>query len=370
MFLPTFTFKQILNNNVAANGASQMGQGMTYGKSRARWASLTAIAALSLALAPSAFAAPAHASALPLVPLASSAAAGVEAIAGDKSVTLRWTATSGARHAAYGVSWRKHTFKNGQPTKAWAPSWSGLSELRSSARSHKVTGLKNGVQYQFRLETKANPGARWVFHSVVAAIPFSSVPSCANGLAACVVGDVGPGGGKVFYAPGGRFTETGSACGSSCRYLEAAPANWATAGSPDPLLAWGLVDSAGNCGSVDIPGAGGLAIGDGQQNTTAIVTTAACYKATKAPAAWAANLYNPTVNAVSVGGWFLPSLGELNALDISHVGGLAPYGSYWSSSQKDAIGAWHQFTGYAGGEDAQYYIYKYYHFLVRPIRAF
>ena len=53
------------------------------------------------------------------------------------------------------------------------------------------------------------------------------IPSCANGLAACVVGNEGPGGGIVFYvqAGGGTF-----ACGlnlaSTCKYLEAAPTNW------------------------------------------------------------------------------------------------------------------------------------------------
>ena len=44
-------------------------------------------------------------------------------------------------------------------------------------------------------------------------------PTCANGLAACVLGDTGPGGGKVFYvqAGGGTFTSTGSDCNTTCK---------------------------------------------------------------------------------------------------------------------------------------------------------
>jgi hypothetical protein len=61
-------------------------------------------------------------------------------------------------------------------------------------------------------------------------------PSCANGGTACVVGDVGPGGGTVFYVATTPF-----ACGptrsESCLYLEAAPALW-NAGATEPRRTW------------------------------------------------------------------------------------------------------------------------------------
>ena len=46
--------------------------------------------------------------------------------------------------------------------------------------------------------------------------------TCAQG-GTCIVGNVGPGGGRVFYAPGTAFTMTDAPCGSTCRYLESAP---------------------------------------------------------------------------------------------------------------------------------------------------
>jgi uncharacterized repeat protein (TIGR02543 family) len=55
-------------------------------------------------------------------------------------------------------------------------------------------------------------------------------PSCAVG-GPCIVGDTGPGGGIVFYVHDDAddlFTSTGSDCGTSCRYLEAAPSDSST----------------------------------------------------------------------------------------------------------------------------------------------
>jgi len=67
------------------------------------------------------------------------------------------------------------------------------------------------------------------------AAPVQPPPTCAQG-GVCEVGNTGPGGGTVFYvrAGGGTFTSTGSDCGTSCKYFEAAPSDqsqdiaWAT----------------------------------------------------------------------------------------------------------------------------------------------
>ena len=188
-----------------------------------------------------------------------------------------------------------------------------------------------------------------------------------------MVGSDGPGGGKVFYAPGGTFTETGAPCGPSCRYLEAAPAGWNPGGSPDPGLQRGGGDgTAGQCSNKDIPGAAGTAIGSGFANTAAFM--AACPDAESfgaLPAARVAATYAPTVGGVSVTGWFLPSRDELKALDISSVGGLTPLDYYWSSSQPNAFDAWNQVVGLDGMEGGwQGYGSKLYTFLVRAVRAF
>ena len=64
----------------------------------------------------------------------------------------------------------------------------------------------------------------------VNAAPGVTALTCATG-GTCIVGDTGPGGGKVFYvrAGGGTFTSTGSDCNTACKYLEAAPADQSTA---------------------------------------------------------------------------------------------------------------------------------------------
>ncbi len=141
---------------------------------------------------------------------------------------------------------------------------------------------------------------------------------CATGRGAagtCVIGDTGPGGGKVFYV---NPTNT-----PGSNYMEAPPNTW-SGGSEDPSLAWD-------------------------------------------PAVSAAKNYN----GGSLKNWVLPSKDQLNALYTQQatVGGLA-VGWYWSSSQSDASNAWFQIVGNGGGPAWQYTGNKSYANRVRPVRAF
>jgi hypothetical protein len=150
--------------------------------------------------------------------------------------------------------------------------------------------------------------------------------TCATG-GTCIVGDTGPGGGKVFYvrAGGGTFTSTGSDCNTACKYLEAAPTDqsaaivWATAA----LFCYqaGSDVGASNCqtNSIYSNGAGqaasrtaALAIGMGMSNTNQVHArlTTAGGEATNTYAAGIAFAF--TNNGKT--DWHLPSNDELNQM--------------------------------------------------------
>ena len=161
------------------------------------------------------------------------------------------------------------------------------------------------------------------------------------------VGAAGPGGGIIFYKDMNR--PAGS------QYFEVACAGWSDeicGGNDvtDPTAAWG-------CSGAPITGAGGTAIGTGEQNTTDITApVGGC-----STAGIAARI----ANEITLGGqddWFLPSKDELNALckwafgdtvnaicnnggsgglSLTSVGGFSTF-FYWSSSENGGNGAWSQ----------------------------
>lgn len=170
----------------------------------------------------------------------------------------------------------------------------------------------------FKLTIQSSPHTTW---------------SCAQG-GACSVGDVGPGGGTVFY------TSAGFSCGENysqtCKYLEAAPATWWSGTTDKPNNNWastalncydtGGLDSAPRIAcnysgsvynkatrdaAVDNVIANNQVIGMGLKNTSLIVSMSGTYDAaTNAYSAGAARAYN--------GGnktdWAMPSYSELNQL--------------------------------------------------------
>jgi len=194
------------------------------------------------------------------------------------------------------------------------------------------------------------------------------------------VGDIGPGGGLVFY-----IDST-----SGLRY-EMAPKNWGAGSAIDPTKAWtttapscyasGSSTDNANCQNNNLyPGTtlvqsasttASEAIGMGSANTDAIIARMAAGSVSSSD--YAAGL----ASAYASGGysdWFLPSKGELNAMWLySQVVGFntATYGFasdyYWSSSQRTADGAWLQDlgNGYQNVVD-----FKFDSLRVRPVRAF
>jgi hypothetical protein len=195
--------------------------------------------------------------------------------------------------------------------------------------------------------------------------------TCAQG-GTCVLGDTGPGGGKVFYVAPTTFASPGSACGTACKYLEAAPIGWITAATPagqtnckvagtstaDPKCAW-----SGNSTPRIVTTSN--AIGAGYANTSAIIAQSNV-----------AGMAATVARAFQGGGktdWSLPSKDELTLVyqQRSEIGALNT-SYYWSSSEVDANGAWDQFftNGYQGFNGNQGFNGKSYPSYVRPVRAF
>jgi len=146
--------------------------------------------------------------------------------------------------------------------------------------------------------------------------------ACSDGNAAagqCHVGDIGPGGGVVFYDAGSRQ--------SWGRYLEAAPAGWYKVLPSDPQISWcepGQPGSEAYIATLE-------AIGTGAQNTEMVVGMCG-----GSSAAGMADDY-------AVGGkadWFLPSFKELEALARSNLVRLCDVERcrLWSSSQWWSLG--------------------------------
>ena len=168
------------------------------------------------------------------------------------------------------------------------------------------------------------------------------------------VGDVGPGGGIVFYVDLTR--PAGS------QYFEAACAGWQNncdGSRADPRAEWGCYETL-------FFGAGGTLIGTGEQNTADIMNTVTGCTTPRSAADLADDYSHNTLDD-----WFLPSLDELNQMYTNLHSASTPLGGfstdyYWSSSEADDALAWYQDFNY-GAQDVHN---EYNTFYVRPVRAF
>ena len=178
------------------------------------------------------------------------------------------------------------------------------------------------------------------------------------------IGDVGPGGGKIFYYSeagfncGPTFSATGSPTGGKCHYLEAAPRTW-SGGTDDPGISWATDVNSNR--ETSVTGATETAIGSGYKNSLAIEAQSGNVAATSA--AVAARAYS----GGSKTDWYLPSIDELIELNGNKVAADALNG-YWSSSEGAADGAYD--LGYNGGPPGLARPGKQQTTPVRPVRAF
>jgi hypothetical protein len=200
--------------------------------------------------------------------------------------------------------------------------------------------------------------------SFVSAPTQAAAPTCAEG-GVCQVGDIGPGGGIVFYVASTTFTQigaSGSMCTTNCKYLEAAPTSGTNAWTGTNYQWSGVLETA--------IGTTGTAIGTGYSNTVKMVTQSA----TADRAGTISRAYRGPNNLTD---WFLPSYDELNELYVrrASVGGFVG-DFHWSSSELSSIDpndepekkAW--FQSFAAADRPMSPNIKFSTLYVRPIRAF
>jgi hypothetical protein len=185
------------------------------------------------------------------------------------------------------------------------------------------------------------------------------------------VGDLGPGGGIIFYIAAQPFTSSGSSCDAQCHYLEVAPSTWQHGVIEEDLTyAWSTNTSVATEQDRTTPSTEGRVsertlekanwrIGAGLNNTRVMKVAGAQSDAQAAVLAYGGH-------DLSVGQWFIPSLNEINELckfvrgqssgdpsvACTNAGGInssttlnpaaGGFGEaiYWTSSERDASRAW------------------------------
>ena len=181
----------------------------------------------------------------------------------------------------------------------------------------------------------------------------------------CQLGDVGPGGGIIFYVSVTPFTAQYSECQDDCHYLESAQFNWP---NPNPALTWSLDTTNTVEGLPHNPGVND-GPGKGSRNTYLMSLQPDRGDITNNAALLSLN-YAASDN--SAGQWYLPSHAELGEMidwsfandDILNLGrGVA----YWSSNE-----VWNEQGQSYGASDLyrQFGMPKWWLGSARPIRAF
>lgn len=314
-----------------------------------------------------------------VTPTPPGAPTGVSATAGNARVTVSWTAPTNVGGSAI--------------TGYTATSSPGGKTCETGTLTCVINGLTNGTPYTFTVTATNTVGTSAASDPSTAVTP---ILSCATG-GDCSLGDIGPGGGLVFFIDLTR--PEGS------RYFEMAPKN-AVLDESTSGIAW--ITGANTCYAIDSSTADqncqennlysgteveqaastnlATGIGMGSANTAAIV--ARMDAGSVASTAYAAGLAK-NYRGGGLTDWFMPSRDEINAMcnysrnptnpptgicigsqDVT-FGEESAYGfalkKYWSSSQFRAGSAWSpKFADGGGYGNAP----KSSNQQVRPIRSF
>jgi hypothetical protein len=265
---------------------------------------------------------------------------------------LTWVApTSTGGSAITGYSVQVSTSSGG----SYSDAAGCTAAATSTGLSCTATGLTNGTAYYFKVAAINTAGTG----------PYSSASAAVTPAMTYALGDIGPGGGMVFYVASVPFTSSGSECDTSCRYLEMAKKTWRSASDPSNVVC----NTPGNLTTT-----GGSAIGSGFANTLAI--DVGC---SDGVGQYVAD-YTATVSGVSFSGWFLASSDELNAMYLYKasipIGSDYEFGTtptrYWGSTYTNSgFGSCQYFsTDGATASGSRGNCIQLHSYLARPIRAF
>ena len=196
----------------------------------------------------------------------------------------------------------------------------------------------------------------------------ASTPTCAQG-GPCVIGDIGPGGGIVFYVAPTTFTQeqaTIGMCREWCKYLEVAPSNW-NGVDGDPAAPWAVTafqtSDVAYILNNNTENDNASEIGKGYVYSHKIVIQNGPYHpVNNSYAAGAARGYS----FGSFNDWYLPTTAELNLLYLQRQSIGLLVGGYWSSSEGGASSAW----AMSSVDRTQLNYQKSNTANVRPVRAF
>ncbi len=292
-------------------------------------------------------------------PTAPVAPTGISITASSGSLSVAFTAGSDGGSA---ITSYQYSTDGGTTFSARASGTTASPLVISTLSTNGTTPLTDGTAYSIQIRAVNAIG------NGTATASTSATPAAPR---IYVLGEVGPGGGIVFYVNASGFL-CGPTLALTCKYLEAAPTSGTNAWD-DTAAVYGW---SGNTNTLIGANAQGTAIGTGYKNTEAMV--AQSNVANKAGTI--ARAYRGPNN---LSDWYLPSFDELKELckekNRIGIGPIATSGeqNYWTSSETDFAAVKTQYFLNCGtnegttqvGESSSNYV-KSFTRRVRPVRAF
>ena len=241
---------------------------------------------------------------------------------------------------------------------------------------YTLTGVASNFFTVAGATTVTHPGSSGVITAVFSVY-------CDGSSITCQAGDIGPGGGVIYYVAPTSFA-CGPTLSNTCKYLEAAPTTGDNAWT-DAAYMW-----SGNPHELIGGSAQRTEIGTGYANTLAIVAQPDELGWENERENTAAKISQAYRGPNNKSDWYLPSKDELNQMcywargyrgaALTNITSVCPYfdgrdvspefaaASYWSSTEESAFGAWKQNfgNGLQAPQVKQLSIIE----KVRPIRAF